>query len=412
MIIQDIVFVEGVTGFFFDDQPAVKSGAQKDGFFYKGRPSTQGFDSIRMPGECVSVGIRPGNGIFAFGDCCAVQYSGAGGRDPVFRAAEYMPFLERKVKPALRGREFSGFREACKYINNMRFNDSRLHTAIRYGLSQALLAAFAVDERKTKAGVIAEEYGLPLKPGPVRIFGQSGDEPRINVDKMILKRVDVLPHGLINSIDDKFGRKGEKLKEYVSWVRNRILNFRPEATYFPELHLDVYGLAGTVFNNDIGKIADYLGGLCRKAAPFNLRIEGPLDAGSRDGQIELMKKLVGAVDKKGIPVELVADEWCNTLEDIDVFSSEKAAHMLQIKTPDLGGIDSSVEAVLLCHERNVKSYLGGTCNETEISAKICTHLAMAVRPYQLLAKPGMGFDEGFMLVKNEMQRIVSSLNGG
>lgn len=56
--------------------------------------------------------------------------------------------------------------------------------------------------------------------------------------------------------------------------------------------------------------------------------------------------------------------------------------------------------------------MGGTCNETERSAQVCTHLAMATSPDQCLAKPGMGVDEGFMIVYNEMQRILALKKAG
>jgi methylaspartate ammonia-lyase len=65
--------------------------------------------------------------------------------------------------------------------------------------------------------------------------------------------------------------------------------------------------------------------------------------------------------------------------------------------------------VLLCKERGVEAYLGGTCNETERSAQLCVHVALATRPYQMLAKPGMGVDEGFMIVTNEMRRALAVL---
>jgi methylaspartate ammonia-lyase len=32
---------------------------------------------------------------------------------------------------------------------------------------------------------------------------------------------------------------------------------------------------------------------------------------------------------------------------------------------------------------------------------------MATQPVQILAKPGMGVDEGFMIAYNEMQRILA-----
>ena len=85
----------------------------------------------------------------------------------------------------------------------------------------------------------------------------------------------------------------------------------------------------------------------------------------------------------------------------------KAGHMIQIKTPDLGGINNTIEAVLYCKEKGVGAYQGGTCNETDRSAQVCVHCAMATQPVQILAKPGMGVDEGYMIVYNEMNRIMA-----
>ena len=79
--------------------------------------------------------------------------------------------------------------------------------------------------------------------------------------------------------------------------------------------------------------------------------------------------------------------------------------MVQIKTPDLGGINNTVDAVVYCKQHGMGAYQGGTCNETDISARACVHLAMATKPDLMLAKPGMGFDEGYTIVHNEMQRI-------
>ena len=37
-------------------------------------------------------------------------------------------------------------------------------------------------------------------------------------------------------------------------------------------------------------------------------------------------------------VRLVVDEWCNTLADIEAFVAARAADVIHVKTPDLGGI--------------------------------------------------------------------------
>jgi methylaspartate ammonia-lyase len=126
-------------------------------------------------------------------------------------------------------------------------------------------------------------------------------------------------------------------------------------------------------------------------------------------QIGALAAITAELARIGSPVRIVADEWCNTLEDVKDFADAKACHMIQIKTPDLGGIQDIVESVLYCGAHGVEAYQGGTCNETEVSAQCCVHLAMAAHPKRMLAKPGMGFDEGFTIVKNEMERVRAIL---
>ncbi|MFZ7131795.1 MAG: methylaspartate ammonia-lyase, partial [Eubacteriales bacterium] len=93
-----------------------------------------------------------------------------------------------------------------------------------------------------------------------------------------------------------------------------------------------------------------------------------------------------------------------------LFADEKAGHMLQIKTPDLGGVNNSIEALLYCKEKGIGAYCGGTCNETDTSARVTTHIALACKADQILAKPGMGVDEGYMIVYNEMKRTLAMLD--
>lgn len=409
MRIVDLIASAGVTGFYFDDQKAIKLGAEGDGFAYKGDPVTPGFTAVRQKGESISIMLILEDGQVAYGDCAAVQYSGVGGRDPLFLAEEYIPLIHREVAPKLRGREITSFKKLAGEFDTLVQSDGRrLHTAIRYGVTQAILDAVAISQRKTMAEVIAEEYGTTLAKQTIPIFTQTGDERYLNADKCILKRAQVLPHGLINNVETKLGRNGEKLLEYVSWLRKRVFELG-QPGYFPTLHIDVYGTIGMLFNEEPGPMAAYLGELAQAAEPLKLRIEGPMDAGSKEGQIQALKVLKNEMSAKNIPVEIVADEWCNTLEDIKEFVDAKSCHMVQIKTPDLGGINNIIEAVLYAKAHGVGAYLGGTCNETERSSQVCVHIALATQPTQILAKPGMGVDEGYMITYNEMQRTLALL---
>ena len=397
----------GYAGFFFDDQRAIKQGARQDGFTYDGGPVTAGFEEIRQAGETIIVDIELEDGSVVRGDCAAVQYSGAGGRDPLFRAEEYAPVIEGPVADALVGRDATDFRTNAERLETLRDGDDRLHTAIRYGVSQALLAAAAEAERTTRTDVLAGALETEPATEPVPVFGQSGDDRYTNTEKMFVKGVPVLPHGLINSVE-KIGADGETLREYVAWLADRSQELGPDE-YEPRFHIDVYGMIGELFGPpyDRAEVVDYVATLETAAAPFPIQIEGPMDVGNRGDQIDAMGELRDGLADAGVGVDIVADEWCNTFEDVRKFVDAGAADIVQIKTPDLGGIHRSGQAVQYCAGTETRAYLGGTCNETETSARACAHVALATDAAQVLAKPGMGFDEGYMIVENEMRRTIA-----
>lgn len=409
MKIIDVVCSRGLTGFYFDDQRAIKANAEHDGFAYKGTPITPGFQNVRQAGEAVSVMLVLEDGQIAYGDCAAVQYSGAGGRDPLFLAKDFIPLIETDIKARLVGRELNSFKELAEDIDSM--VDAKtgrlIHTALRYGVTQAILDAVAKAKKKLMCEVIADEYGTQVSDREIPVFTQSGDDRYQNSDKMIIKKAQVLPHALINNVAEKLGANGEKLLEYVGWLKDRIFALRTEESYLPTLHIDVYGTFGIAFNNDIERMVAYFRQLEQAAAPLKLRIEGPVDVEERDKQIEVLAKITARLHEENIQVEIVADEWCNTFEDIKLFADNRAGDMLQIKTPDLGGINNIIESVLYCKAKGIGAYQGGTCNETDRSAQVCVHIAMATQPVQMLAKPGMGVDEGLMIVYNEMNRILA-----
>ena len=409
MKIVNVVCSKSRTGFYFDDQRAIKNGAKHDGFTYVGDAVTPGFHSIRQAGEAVSVSIILEDGQVAYGDCAAVQYSGAGGRDPLFLAEDFIPFINNEIKPLLVGRELDSFRTLAGEVDSMidPKTGKLIHTALRYGITQAILDAVAKAKHKLMCEIVAEEYNTTVSEKEIAIFTQSGDDRYDSSDKMIIKGAPVLPHALINNVEEKLGKNGEILLKYVSWLSNRILTLRTSEDYNPVLHIDVYGTIGAAFDMDMDKMVAYFADLEKAAAPLKLRIEGPMDVEERTKQMEALKEITARLHAANINVEVVADEWCNTLDDIKYFADNNAGDMLQIKTPDLGGINNTIEAVIYCKEKGVGAYQGGTCNETDRSAQVCVHLAMATKPVQMLAKPGMGVDEGFMIVYNEMQRILA-----
>jgi len=405
MKIKNVLLGAGLTGFYTDDKLAILKDAPLDGFIYQGKPLTPGFKQIRQPGESVLVMLVMENGEVALGDCAGTQYSGSGGRDQPFAHATAIPLIEQHVVPTLIGREIEAFLPASKAIDAIEVNGTRLHPAIRYGVTQALLDAVAIKRRITRAGVIADEFGTTVAEKPIRIYAQTGDERYTNVDKMILKRIDIIPHGLINNVRDRVGADGAKFLDYVTWVRKRVQEIG-DPDYVPELHFDTYGTIGYAFDNDLEKVADFLVRCGEAAKPYKFIVEMPIDLGSKAAQLDGMAKLNTMLRAKGSDVDLMIDEWCNSFEDLKDWIDSKCIQRINVKTITLGGLHNIVDAILYCNRNGVGAMVGGTCNETDISAMHMANLAMATQPQSIAGRPGMGVDEGVMTVFNEMVRVA------
>jgi methylaspartate ammonia-lyase len=406
MKILDLLCSVGRSGYFNKDLQAVRAGVTPNGFSYDGKPLTAGFRRVSQPGESISVMLVLEDGQIAFGDCVDVIFTGAAGRDPLFQASAHMGVLETAIRDLLRNRACDTFVSLAAEVDTYRHHGKRLHTALRYGLTQALLHAASLANRHTIAEVVAREYQCEITDRPIPIVGMCPTDQWKQVDKMIMKRVDILPHGSFANVEQDVGHDGAKLLDYAAWVARRVSELG-EPDYQPAIHLDVYGTLGELFADDVGRIAEFIGRLQAQVAPLELFIETPVIATSRSGQIEIFRALKDMLRQHGHDVKLIADEWCNTLEDIKAFADAAAVDYIQVKTPDLGGLNNTIEALLYCRDKGTGLYLGGSANETEQSARICAHIALACQADFMMCKPGQGVDEGLLILTNEMQRTLA-----
>lgn len=406
MEIVDIILSKGLTGYYLDDKHAIQKGATLDGNYYFGETVTAGFKTIRQPGESVSFMMVLDDGQISCGDCATGQYSGIGGRDAPFFADDLIRFIEANIKPRLIGMQIETFRSASREIENMKIDGEGLHSGVRYGITQSILDAVAKKNRLTMAEIICLEYNTTPSNTIPPIFIQTGDDRYIGTDKGIMKGAEVLPHALIKNVEDEVGAQGDKLLEYAKWIKERIIKIGAK-DYRPRIHLDLYGTIGKIFNKDVEKVVNYLEKLENAIMPYPLQVEMPIDMGSKDETVIAFTQIKKAFREKGINIKLVVDEWANTLEEIKEWADNGATDIIQIKTIDVGGVDRIIEAILYCNKKGIGSYLGGTCNETDVSARVCANVAVATSPLQMLAKPGMGVDEPLMIVENEMSRVLS-----
>ena len=346
------------------------------------------------------------DGSVVYGDCAMANILPAA--TVPRRAADLIRIIQEDVAPYFEGRDITNFRQTAEVFDRAEINGRRFpHFAVRYGVTQAILEAVAAERKLTMAEVVADEYGLELTLD-LYVSMPSLETSATNVDKMILKQVGMMPHGLINNVEEKLGKDGEIFLEWAKWVRDRIVDIGT-ADYRPVLRYDVYGCIGKAFNNNLDKVVHYLLKVEEVSKPFDVFVEMPIDLKSNEEQLRGMKYLRKELDETGSTLKLIIDEYANTYEEIKEWVGAKGADMIQVKTVDLGGINNIIEAVLYCKKHGVLAYQGGTCNETDKSARVCVNLAVATKPFAMAGKPGMGVDEGVMIVNNEQERLLAIL---
>jgi methylaspartate ammonia-lyase len=400
--VRRIDWTAGIGAYYADDLAAIRAGATADGLFYTGAPVTPGHTVIRQPARAMLMRVETEDGTTAWGDAVTPQYSGFGGRDLPIDPDVLAPQVEAAAAALVAAGPLD-FAGACAVVEAVEQHGSPLHTGVRYGLSQALLELAARAAGISPLRILTAMTGLD-EPTQRPVYAQSGDDRYRNVDAMIMHRVEVLPHGLING-PTAFGDEGTAFLEYVRWVVTRVAAFG-DPSYTPRLHFDIYGMLGQMTGNDVDAMVGFCAALDEAAGPRRVQLEAPAYGEDETTTIALLADLRRALRDADVDVAIVADEYCNGLGDVRRFVEAGAVDLIQIKMPDLGAITNALEAAAICRQGGLGVFIGGSCAETDLGGEVSALVGLAVGADQILAKPGMGFDEGVAIVRNTMARAL------
>lgn len=445
------------SGSYFDDKQGWSQLApekQQSGFPIA--PGiTPGFINVREMGESLTITLVLERGhvsrIFQ-GSCTAVQYSGAGGRDP--------RFFSQSVLYSLTSFDFAG--AIADIVNEPAMETVRAATAQEqgtaktYGLGQLFLQVAAFASGLTLPQYIAR-YVLAQAACPktlqdhaqsiltriaspeilvdLPLFIQTGDNRTSMVEELLgnLNRFSIVayPHGLFNSI--------EKLKTLPTFLQLwTIYETNICGGIYPHtfLHCDTYGQISELMQG--GRVTHYEQDLIEKVGDWildasthtdkTIRIEAPIeikpdvtisdyDARKRkmtEQQSQANAQLLAYLYQKGFRGQVVSDENINSIDDMRSFVEEikrvcaeknlnlaevLKLYMIQIKTPTLGDFTRVIDAVLYCAAEGVSVYVGGSCNETTISARLVYTASSVLKPLitQVLLRPGLDVRMGLLL---------------
>jgi methylaspartate ammonia-lyase len=288
--------------------------------------------------------------------------------------------------------------------------ERRLHSGLRYGISQALLSAVSQARNLTMAELIADEYALDIPNRKIPILAPGGEDRYADADKMILRRAAAIPYTRIDSVSEQLGVDGKSLVQYAKWLRQRIEELGDQ-TYTPIIYFNLNGALGQLFGDNLGKIMAYLMRLkMALGGDFSLCVENPVIMQDSQSQIKTLHQLRDYLKWRNMRIKLVASAWVDSPENIASIIESRAADMIRVNPSFLGSLHKAVESVLTCKAAGMGVVLGGTRTDTDLCARAVIHTALATRPDLVVARPGTGVDEAVSLTANEMARTLALID--
>jgi len=362
----------------------------------------------------ISIGLVLDGQTVVWGDCLA---AGATCPDapPPFAIKAGFQTIQTVIAPALRQESLTHFRPLAQKIDQLSEStpsgEDLIHPALRYGLSQALLAAVARTHDVTMAERLATEYDLPRPAQPIPIQTEIEALALATTKPLILRRLAAFSHTpAITDPAADLGRNGEYLQRYTRRLKTQISQTYPQTdppSSSPAIHLTLRGGLGQLYEHNIGRVLGDLVGLEKTTSPYHLRVEDPLLLDSRPAHLEALADLKAYLRLRQMETDLVAAGWVDSLDAVKAVIEADAAHMLRLTLPALGGLDQTITAILACQGHGLGVLLDPDPAATPRTTEIALHLALATQPTLLTTAPPPTNLTDLATIHNEMTRLLT-----
>ena len=277
--------------------------------------------------------------------------------------------------------------------------DRRLHPAIRYGVSEALLKAVCQQQQKTAVEILTDEFQLPRPVEPVKIQVPIRKGQMLHIDESVAS----LSYAATSADPaTMLGDNAERIQRFVRQLRSQISSagFQHEIA----IYLDMSGKLGDLYENQLGKILGSLYGLEKAAAPGSIFIQDPVLYDDPASQIDNLAQLHSFMRMRQMSLRLVAGSPIHTINDIDRYIENEAAHGFKLNLVHLGSIQETIAAVQACQRNDLSVFLEGGTPE------ILGQLALVSQPDYVIAAQDALLRSDLADIANEMNRALAWLN--
>jgi len=274
-----------------------------------------------------------------------------------------------------------------------------IHPAIRQGLSQALLAAIALERREPLTAWLARAYGYPDPSAAVPL-----QMPILRGTMFQLAEAVVALRYTVSgaNFERELGSQVERLQRFVRQLSQGITGATSK-TLRPILHLDMHGGLQALFNDNLGLMLGVIYGLEEAAHPCLLRVQDPILSADIQHTARLTRNLKDLLDKRGISVQLVAGAGLHSPADVAIYADSKAVDAVSLHASRLGSFAALAETIAICRQAELAVYLDGS------PAAAIAQLALAFQVDEVIASAQPPVQASVAALQNEMSRTLAEL---
>ena len=284
-----------------------------------------------------------------------------------------------------------------------------LAASVRYGISQALLEAAAYASGCSAVEMITSQYDFSLPTEMVPLYTELRPTQLKSLGRIYAYRpgaISVVYPG-VDPVKE-VGERAEFSQRYTRMMKEAALAEGAPNEFKPRILHSMKGAYSTIIGESTGKTLGRLSGLDTNARPYEVIVIDPMAWPERDKQIDKMKRLVDLMRLRvnmSLKVAIHAD--IKTVQDVRDFVEAKAAHFVVLDPLQMGSLHAVIDGAQICRDAEIGVLIGGVSAETTRASRLTTHVALALQPDYILAKPAS--QVGIVTVNNEMNRILFEL---
>jgi len=409
-----------------------------------------GLDESSQSGCSVcSVGLVMGGKHVAWGDCvCSAQIM-------PLSVADARKSIEDVVSPALVGTKLDGFREMAGAIEALRETVTReepipppeennppegisrrdllrgrlrsedtpstshptrsvtsqqaLHPALRYGLSQALLAAVAQDRGISIAEVVAREYDLPRPTAVIPLLAQLDTNRPLDSLAQLSSHIAAIGYTVPDGEPKEIlGDNAIILQRFLRILMENVVAM-PGWENPTRIHIDLRGGLGKLYGNNTGQMLGALVGLETSIKPLQLSVENPVGGDSLVEIVARTRDLREFLRFRKMDVNTAVGP-VNTISDAQALIDANALDMLRIDPLQVGDLSIVIEIMLLARAEGKQVILAMDAGVSGHALQILAQVALAIQP-DIVVAPAVGrnnISDVFLEIVKDVREIEIS----